>query len=180
MTRDEVAWVLDQWASVVQGVSEDYRTDVYRIDRDRSVIYESSRSVDMSRPTHKQTNDLQRGVYAGARFVDRDTEVRGPGYNQNVDAVVGCRIVGMTHREHGYIDPEGNDGVPFDVLVRRCRNALWDAAATASNNGELLGINSPDGKYYTLDITNEADVSADWADFFRYDFDLLLVGEKDH
>jgi hypothetical protein len=175
----EVEWALDQWASVVEGIRTDYGVDLYRVDRDRSVQYDGSRAVDMSRPVQSRTNDLKRGVFAGAGTADRSSEVRGPGYNQNVETVVGCRFEGFSG-DYGHIAPGGDGGIPFMELVRRCRTALWDAADAATDAGELLGVGSPDGRYFTLDIANESPAATTHAEYFRYDFDLLLIGEKDY
>lgn len=174
----EVDWVLDQLDAVVASVATDYSLEggddvvVRRVDRDDSAVYDGSDSVDMTAPIHKRKEDLQKGVYVGATYADRELTARGPGYDHNVEAVVGVRCEGLTAREYGHVDPDGERGVPFDEFVRRCRNVLL-----AERNYPSVG--SPDAKYYTLEIGNEDPQSSGWKDFYRHSFDVFLYGEED-
>lgn len=178
MSSPEVDWVLDQLASVVESVATDYSlrngNDVVlkRVDRDDAQLYDGSESVDMSTPLRKRTAELRNANYVGATFADREPTARGPGYDHNVEAVIGLRCEGLHCSEFGHVDPGGEKGVAFDELVRRIRQALLAERKYPS-------IDSPDGSYYTLELGNEAPQSSNWADYYRHDLDVLLHGEQD-
>ena len=160
MTAPEVDWTLTQLGSVVGSIT----TPLRRVDRDESELFESD--------IRERKGELEKANYVGAALDDRSTTARGPGYDHHVEAVVGVRIVGLHHSEWGHVDPDGVDGIPWDELVRRIRDALL-----AERN--YPSINSPDGTYHTLEITNESPQSANYRDYYRHDFDVLLHGEED-
>jgi len=178
----ETDWVLDQFGTVVDSVAADYSLDeeysgggpvqVRRVDREASQIYDGSEAVDMSTPAPERKTELERGVYVGAKLDARGREIRNPGHDLNVEPVIGVQIEGLTHRKHGHVDPDGEDGVPFGELVRRCKTAL-------ENERFHPSVDSPDGTYYTVQLTNESPLLAQHADYFGYTFDVLLIGEKD-
>ena len=178
MSAPEVDWVLNQLADVVTSVANDYSLQsgddvvVKRVDRDDSQVYDGSETVDMSTPLYKRTEELEKAVYVGASYADRSTEALGTGYDHDIEAVVNLRLEGLIYREWGHVDPAGENGVPFEELKRRCRDVFTE-------NRKYPSLTTPDGSYHTLEITNEDLQSSNWADFYRYEFDILLRGEQD-
>lgn len=157
---DEVDWVLSQFGSVVGSIT----TPLKRVDRDESRILEGD--------LRKRKGDLQDANFVGATLADRDPTPIGTEYDHAVEAVVGVRIEGLHHSEYGHIDPDGVEGIPFDSLVRRLRDAVL-AERTFPNVG------SADGTYTDLQIANEAPQSSDYRDYYRHDFDVLFHGYED-
>lgn len=166
----EVDWVLSQFASVVTSVGKDYTLQngdavtLKRINRDESEILEGN--------IRDRKGELRQAAYVGATFADRAPTPIGTEYDHRVEAVVGVRIEGLHHSEFGHVDPDGTNGIPFDELVRRLRDALL-AERTFPNVG------SPDATYTDLQITNEAPQSSDYQDYYRHDFDVLFRGYED-
>ncbi|UIP00336.1 hypothetical protein Hbl1158_02905 [Halobaculum sp. CBA1158] len=170
----EVDWVLAQFASVVDSVAADYSitnqdgsTDpvtLKRIDRDDSEILEG----DM----RDRTAELQRGCYVGATDAAAGREPIGFEYDSRVEPVVGVRVEGLHHDEWGHVDPDGTDGVPFEVLVRRLRRAV-------QAERHYPDVSKPDTSFTTLFVENEAPQSDQYADYYRTDFDVRFRGYEE-
>lgn len=156
----EVDWVLNQFGSVVGSITAPLK----RVNRDESEILEDD--------IRERKGELQDANFVGATFANRSTDAIGTEYDHAVEAVVGVRVEGLHHSEWGHIDPDGVEGIDFDELVRRLRDALL-AERTFPNVG------SPDGTYTDLQITNEAPQSSDYRDYYRHDFDVVFNGFED-
>jgi hypothetical protein len=153
----ELDWVLSRLGSVVESTTVPLR----RVDRDSSRILEQGlRSI---------KGELQEANYVGATHVETVRDPIGTEYDADREVVIGVRVTGLHHSEWGYIDPDGDEGIPFPELVQRLQDALW-AERTFPPAG-------PPGVEYThLEITNEANTSNQYADFHQYSFDVLLSG----
>ncbi|MFC4549381.1 MULTISPECIES: hypothetical protein [Halorussus] len=163
MSAPEVEWVLTQLGSVVGSLT----TPLKRVDRDESKILDGS--------IRSRTAELEKANYVGATLSDVTSQPIGTEYDHSREAVVGVRIEGLTHREFGYVDPNGSSGIPFDNdggLVSRVRDALL-VERTYPNAG---GANVT---YTDLRITNEAPQSSNYADYYRTDFDVVFNGYED-
>jgi hypothetical protein len=161
----EVDWVLDTLQSVVDDYAD---TDhpLKRVNRDDSELLEGS--------IRSREADLQEANYVGATLADFDGEPIGTEFNQNTESIVGVRIEGLHHSEWGHVDPDGVDGVQFDApggLVDQIKTAL-------QAEREFPSVGHPDISFKSLYIGNEAPQSADWADYYRYDFDVRLTGHE--
>ncbi|ELY96762.1 hypothetical protein C482_15346 [Natrialba chahannaoensis JCM 10990] len=173
----EVNWVLDQLGSVVDDIANSYtnRNDnpvaLKRVNRDDSSVYDGSGDLDLNEPMHKRTDSLEKGVYVGATLADRATSPRGTEYDHEIETVVAVTVEGMTSQggHYGHVDPDGENGIPFDDLVRQIRRTL-------------LGMRSypetdiPHTTYHDLLVTNDDPQSAEYRDFYRYQFDCTLRG----
>lgn len=170
MSAPEVDWVLDQVGSVVDAQPEDH--PLYRIDRDNSLRYDGGGAFDMSGSIRTRTGELQSANFVGAGWVDRARTPIGTNYDYAVENVVGVRVEGLHHSEFGHVDPAGASGVVFTTLVDDIQDAIDDAATFPSVTGAL-------GSYTDLVITNEAPASAGWADYYRFDFDVVFSGYEE-
>ncbi|WP_265112282.1 hypothetical protein [Halosolutus halophilus] len=176
----EVDWVLDQLGSVVDGVGTDYTlrdgdpVTIKRINRDDSGVYEGSSGVDMTEPIHTRTEDLEGGIFIGAKLADWDTDPVGTEYDHQIEAIVGLTIEGLTTRggNYGHVDPDGQNGVPFDELTRRVRRTLL-----ASRSYPNPGV--PNTSYNDLLVTNDDPQSAEYRDFYRYQVDCVFRGYEE-
>lgn len=156
-------WALDQLASVVTSVSNDYGATLERVNRDDSEILEGG--------IRTRKGELKEAAYVGATLADREPEPLGFEYDHELETVVAVRVEGLHTDEWGHIDPGGTDGVPWDVLVRRIKRALL-----AERTYPAVG--APDTDYYSLLITNVAPDSASHRDYYREDFDVVLQGDE--
>ncbi|AFZ74561.1 hypothetical protein [Natronobacterium gregoryi] len=176
----EVNWVLDQLGDVVESVAEDYSLEsgdpvnVIRVNRTDSEVYDGSDPNDMTEPLHKRKEDLERGVFIGARLADRDPTPVGTEYDHRLEAVVSLRIEGLTTRggNYGHVDPAGENGVPFDVLTRRVRRTLLESRSYPDTG-------TPYTAYHDHVFTNEASLSAAYRDFYHYEIDIALRGYEE-
>ncbi|WP_435065889.1 hypothetical protein [Halobaculum sp. EA56] len=166
----EVDWVLEQFASVVTSIANDYTLSdgssvtLERINREDSKILEGD--------IRTRTAELQQGCYVGAASGNPSREPIGFEFDNRVEPVVGVRVEGVHIDEFGHVDPDGADGVPFEELVRRLRRALQ-----AERHYPAVG--APDTTFTTLFIENEAPQSDDFADYYRTDFDVRFRGYEE-
>lgn len=172
MSYPETEWTLDQLASAVSSVDNDYGATLKRVDRDESEIYDGSGTVDMTEPRRTMSGELQRAAFVGVTRSDRDTTPVGTEYDHEVSTTVGVRVVGLHYHQRGEIDPDGTDGVPFDELLRRVRGAITDQRRFPDAGGTST-------EYTHLTLANEADGSEDYSDFYRADLDVMFDGFQD-
>lgn len=173
MTAAPVQWILDELGAVVDAQPQDH--PLRRVDRDNSMRYDGAGVFDMGQSMSKLKNDLQEANYVGARFADRDGSYIGTEPDRDLDEVVGVRVIGMSGRgdTFGHVDPLGAEGVPFQgtdsALVEQIQDTLhaslqWPDAGRTNVS------------FTHLSIANEAPLSAAWADYYRYDFDVVFDG----
>ena len=163
MSAPEVEWTLAQLGSVVGSLT----TPLKRVDRDESRILEGD--------IRKRTAELEKANYVGAALADRTPTPIGTEYDHALETVVGVRIEGLHHSEWGHVDSDGVEGIPFGDdggLVDRIRDAI------------LAKRRYPDAgrtnvTYTNLTVTNEASQSSNYADYYRYDFDVVFDGFED-
>lgn len=170
----EVEWVLEQIGqSPVTGTMTVDGTDgvtstttiqdepLKRVNRDNSDILEGD--------IRTRKADLQDGLFVGATLASVSTEPLGTEFDQRVEAVVGVRIEGLHHGEWGHVDPGGTNGIPFGELVD-------DVTTTLYQERQFPDVGRPDTDYHTLRLENHAPQSAQYRDYYRYDFDVRFVG----
>lgn len=155
----EVEFVLDAIDSNYGEALED--VPLKRVDRDNSDILEDD--------VHTRTGKLEETNFVGARFADRSPTPIGTEYDHRIEAVVGVRIEGMHHSEYGHIDPDGVEGVDWDELVRKIRRAIL-------TERKFPDVGRSDTGYTYLSLANEVDTSSEYADYYRYDMDILFFG----
>jgi hypothetical protein len=170
----ETAWVLEQFASVATDVANEYTlesgdpVELERVNRDESRLLEQD--------VQSIRGDLEQAAFVGATHVDTVEEPMGSQYDLQREVVVGVRVTGLTAQgSYGHIDPSGEDGIPFTGdggLVQRCKDALlserkWPDAGPA------------DVSYPHLELQNEVNTSQQWADFYRWDADVVFKGHRD-
>lgn len=158
----EVDWVLAQLQSVVNAQPADH--PLKRVDRDESKILKGS--------IQTQTAELQSANYVGATLADIASDPIGTEYDHDREAVVGVRIEGLDHSEYGHIDPGGSNGVPFDDLVHDIREAILSGRAFP--DAGRTGVS-----YTHLELQNEAPQSSNYADYYRYDADVVFHGYEE-
>lgn len=171
MTAPDVEWVLDQFGSVVASVDTDYGVTLRRVDRDNSRIYDGSNPLDMEAPIHTRKGKLEQGCYIGARSTTVSETPIGTEFNLDVERVVGVRIEGLHHGEYGHVDPDGGNGIPFHVLKRRLKQALYDKREWPAADDPAANV-----AFTHLSLANENDPSSDWKDFYRVDVDVVFDG----
>ncbi|WP_436344500.1 hypothetical protein [Natronorubrum sp. FCH18a] len=173
----EVNWILEQLGSVVDDVANSY-TDrngkpvvVKRVNCDGSSVYEGSEGLDLNEPMHKRSDSLESGVYVGATLADRATGPVGTEYDHQIETVVGITLEGMTSQgdNWGHVDPDGENGVPFSMLVRQIRRTLLQSRGYPDPG-------TPHTSYTDLRITNDDPQSSEYRDFYRYQLDCVFRG----
>jgi hypothetical protein len=175
VTSSEVEWVLDELAAVVTSVANDYSLDngddvvIKRVDRGNARIYEGDQTVDMTTPIRSRSGELRSGIFVGAESADVSQDPIGTEYDLDVERVVSLRVEGLHHSEWGHVDPDGAAGVPWRELKDRVRSELYDAR-TYPDAGRT-------GTSYThLLLTNEADLSSEYTDFYDWRADVAFDG----
>ena len=170
MTAKPVEFVLDELGAVVD--AQPAAHPLRRVDRDNSLLYEDGGDFDMGGAVTDRTEDLRNANVVGAAFVDRSGDYIGTGPNLDLESAVGVRIEGYAG-DFGHIDPTGDGGVVFhgtdDALVEQIRSTLYDALSYPD-------AGRTDVTFTHLSITNETPAMADWAEHYRYDFDVVFDG----
>ncbi len=170
----EVEWVLEQFGDVVDDQPEDH--PLYRVDRDESRVYETGDELDMQTPIHDRTGELTRANYVGVASADKSSSPIGTEFDLEVERIVSVRVEGLVRGEHhGHVDPDGDDGVVFDDdtgLVADLQAALWDER-------EWPDVPRQGTTYTHLLLQNYGFRSDEYADYHRYDFDVLFDGFED-
>jgi hypothetical protein len=182
MSSPEVDYVLDRLASVVSDVEANFSlasgdpVQVKRVDRDDGQLYDSDQSVNLSSPIRTRSAELRSAVLVGASLVDVSSQPIGTEYDHRREAVVSVRCEGLHVDEYGHVDPGGTDGVPFNGVagsfVQRVRDALL-------NDRTFPNAGRPDVEYTDLRFSDESPQSGRYADYFRWDGDVLLRGYED-
>jgi len=175
---EEVDWVLDQLASAVTSVGNDYTLSngdsvlLKRVDRDDSQVYDTDQSVSMETPVRDRTGELQTAAFVGATLVERAPEAIGTEYDHALETVVGLRLEGLHQSEYGHIDPDGADGVPWEELKTRVRRAILSGRTHPS-------VGRADTDYHSLFLSNDSDSSSDYSEYYRWDCDVVFHGYED-
>lgn len=175
----EVNWVLEQLGSVVDHLENNYTNrnnnpvTLKRVNRDDSSVYDGSESLDLNEPIHKRSDSLEGGNYVSATLADRAPEPSGFEYDHELETVVSLRVEGMTSQRglYGHVDSDGENGVPFSVLIRKIRRTLL-----ASRSYPQTDV--PHTEYYTLLVTNDDPQSNEYRDFYRYEMDVVFQGDE--
>lgn len=164
----EVDWVLEVIDQVYGYGTLPYSSGEYgetpplkRVDRDDSEILEGD--------IRKRKGDLESANFVGATHADESTNPVGSAYDEAIETVVGIRIEGLHADKYGHVDPDGNDGIVWQALKNNIRRGLL-------HERSYPDVGAPDRQYHTLRVTNQADQSDQYRDFFRYDFDLVFDG----
>ncbi|QLK25412.1 hypothetical protein HYG81_15160 [Natrinema zhouii] len=176
----EVNWILEQLGGAVDSIASNYtdrngnQVTLKRVNRDDSSVYEGSESLDLNEPMHKRKDDLETGVFVGATLADRATVPAGTEYDHDIESVVSLRLEGMTSQGglHGHVDPDGTNGVPWELAVRQIRMALLGSRSYPD-------ASVPNTSYHTLLVTNEDPQSAEYRDFYRWEADVVFQGYED-
>jgi hypothetical protein len=116
-----------------------------------------------------QTGELTDANIVSIASVDEETQPTGTEYDHDIDLVCGVRIEGLHHSEWGHIDSEGRNGVPWRSLVRLVRRAIL-------RERTFPAVGTPDTAYTALKLANGADQSSNYADYYRYDCDVIFSG----
>ncbi|MFB6237519.1 MAG: hypothetical protein ABEH81_04025 [Halopenitus sp.] len=154
----EVDWVLHTIKTNWPG---SFPNDLTRVDRDDSELLEDD--------IREREGELQKSNFVGATHADEDTEPTGSEYNSKLETVVGIRIEGLHVDEWGNVDPTGTDGITWETLKNNIRRGILQERS-------FPPVGAPNRDYHTLLVTNQADQSDDYRDFYRYDFDVVLDG----
>jgi len=167
----EVDWVLQRIKDYYGYGAFPYGSDGFgeappleRVDRDDSKLLEGN--------IRSRSSDLQRHNIVGATLADRVRDPIGAEYDHAVEAVVGLRIEGAHVSEYGYVDGDNEQAPSFENL----RTAILDALLQERH---YPGANPPGITYHTLTIENETPDSGQYADYFRYDADIVFRGYED-
>jgi len=171
VTAPETQWVFDTIASITDGTAlawgstpdvPDGAVPVRRVDRNESEIYDGG--------IRTRKADLQASNYISAALVDDDESHGGFGDEYNAEAIVSLRVEGLTHREYGHIDPDGEDGIDFTTLYRLVRDTLQAADEHPAVSGR---------GFHTVFLENGTNRSRDYADFYDYRVDVRFDGFAD-
>ncbi|WP_277540225.1 hypothetical protein [Haloarcula laminariae] len=117
----------------------------------------------------KRKGELTSHNIVSIASVDESTAPIGTEYDHDIEHVAGVRVEGVHHSKYGFIDEDGAEGAPWSSLVRLIRRAIL-RARTYPETGR------PNVSYTELELANTADQSDDWADYYRWDTDVLFDG----
>lgn len=183
MTVPEVQFVLDAIKEYAAEYAAQYGSVPYgaglsdvpleRVDRDNSEVLEG--------PLHQHSDSLEGMNKVGATLVDRSTSPVGTAYNHAIETVVGVRVEGAHVQEYGAIDPQNGTA---DETAREYPTISWDVLTAAIRRAVLTERQFPQVQrdntgYKDLFVANETDSSDNYADYYRYDFDVVFSGFED-
>jgi hypothetical protein len=137
---------------------------IERVDRDNSELLDGN--------VRSHSEDLQASNYVGATVADAGRQPIGTEYDLDVETIAGVRVEGLHHHQRGHVDPDGNEGVPFDELEQLLRDPLWTRRAYPDAGNSRT-------TYHTLRIENDTQASSDYGSYFRTDFDVRFDGYED-
>jgi hypothetical protein len=160
----EVDWVLGQLQSVVNAQPTNPDHPLRRVDRDDSEILEGN--------IRDHTGELRQANFVGASLADENSSPSGSQYDHKYERVVGLRIEGLHESKYGHIDPDGADGVVWETLKDDIRRAIL-TDRTFPNAGRSTVT------YTDVQLANPAPQSDNWADYYRYDVDLVFRGYEE-
>ena len=165
--RPEVGFILMILEGVVDAQPADH--PLFRIDRDNSRVFETGDGLDMQQPLRTRRADLERANLVGAAWTSRDQTPVDPQYDLKGDIVVSVRVEGLTalSGQHGHIDPDEDHGVSFVALCDDIRSAILGERVFPDH--PAFGDTKTD-----LRVMNEDDRSAQYRDFYQYDFDVVF------
>lgn len=115
------------------------------------------------------TEDLQDTNVVSIASVDEATTPIGTEYDHDIEHVAGVRIEGLHESEWGHIDPDADAGAAWDSLSRFVRRAILRARTFPK-------AKRPNVDYTDLRLSNHAPQSQDYADYYRYDVDVIFDG----
>lgn len=172
MTQNEVEWVIDELASVVDAQPNAH--PLRRINRDIPHAYDGGSVADKTTPDFTAEVDPEAANTVGVASADRDTSYAGSDPDLRVEQTVSVRVRGQTALggSFGHIDPTGNDGVAFTGaggLVEQIKSALHDALRYPDTG-------RPTTQYCDLKLENESNLSRAYRDEYRYTFDVRFTG----
>lgn len=167
MTAPEVEFLLDTVASVVTDQPAEH--ELRRVNRDTSRVYDGDGTLDMTTPQHRRTAPLEVANYVGVRSVGESPTPIGTEYDHDLEMTCSVRVEGMSAREHGHIDPDGDGGVVFDALCRALQRSVLAERSYPD-------VGRPDTTYHTLTVANVDDQAAEYADFSRAEWDVQFRG----
>jgi hypothetical protein len=150
LTADVLGYIKTNWPD------GGFPSDLTRVNRNDS--------KQLERDVTSLTDALKTTNYVGARAATREPTPAGFAYDeQTFDAVVGVRVVGMDSEDKfGHIA----DHDAFRALVENIRAAVL-------TEREYPPTSTPE-TYCTLGTTNETDLSSNYRDYYRYDFDVVF------
>lgn len=166
----EVDFLIDQVASVAGNQPADH--PLVRIDRDDVLKYSGSSTVANSTPERTRQAELEQENAVSFSFTGQSETPVGTEYDHALERTVNVRIEGVHESQWGHIDPDGSNGVEFTGdggLVDDIRDAILQKRTFPSAGP--AGIS-----YKDLMIENSTPQSGDFADHYRYDFDVVFKG----
>lgn len=166
----EVEFVLETLDSVVSNQPADH--PLHRVDRDNSRIYEDNTALDQTQPISKRKKKLEAANLVGIASQTASNAPYGTDYDHERDMVLSARVEGLTHFEHGHIDPDGSNGVVWDSLCEEIKSGVLDERTYPSHASFRTA-------QLDLGITNESYNSKDWADYYQREFDIVFRGRKE-
>jgi hypothetical protein len=169
---NEVEWVIDQLASVVS--AQPAAHPLRRVNRDVPFVYDPSGSPDKTSPEFDVETDAEACNIVSVGTADRANSYAGSDPDVRVEQTVAVRIEGHTALggAFGHIDPTGAAGVEFTgdgSLVDQVTSAIYDGL-------KYPDTGRPNTTYCDLRIENETDLSRNYRDAYRYDFDVRFTG----
>ena len=166
----EVEWLLDQFESVVDAQPDAH--PLYRVDRDQPLVYETGESLDMQTPLRERTGELKQANYVGVSHADTSSNPIGTEFDNEVERIVSVRVEGLHHSEWGHVDPDGEDGVVFDDDT----GLVADLQTALQTEREWPDVSRSDTTYTHLLLQSYGARSVEYADYYRYDFEVLFDG----
>lgn len=162
MTAPEVQYLLDSISDNYAGVTDIADVPLERIDRNNFINLDQG-------DRHRMSEQLDRTNLVGAGIGSLTPTPVGTDYNHNTDIVVGLRLEGAHHTEHGHIDPDGNNGVAWDTLKDKVHDAIMEDRLQPSVS------NRPNRDYRHILELNVVDRSSEYLDYYRFDADYVFV-----
>jgi len=179
----EVEWVLEQFGDVVKAQPDDH--PLYRVNRDQSLVYETGEELDMQTPIRERTGELKEANYVGVASADKSSSPIGTEFDLDVERIVSVRVEGLHHSEWGHVDPFGygegdygdggygvNQGVRFDDDT----GLVADLIAALQTEREWPDVPREGTTFTHLLVQSFGPRSVEYADYYRYDFDVLFDG----
>jgi len=132
------------------------------INRDDSELHSSGK--------RDTTHDLAEANAVGVGYTDADKQVSGWEYDFDLDDVISIRVEAVHEDEWGHV--AGDDD--FRRLREEVQRCLY-----VERQWPIPPADGRDDWYRTLVFRSATPRNAEWADYYRYDFDVGFLGRED-
>jgi hypothetical protein len=172
MSYPEIDFVLeaiaDHYTTALANIEGELATNYTDLDQVAYERVDRTNSRNLTKGTRTKSTELRRANAISAAIQTMSNEPVGTEYDNRVEAVVGLRIEGLHYRDGGFIDPDGEDGIPWFIFVQSVERAIL-------TDRTYPDIGRPFTVFGDVRLQNVTDEAANYKDHYRRDADVVFA-----